>query len=76
MAFDEARQIIAEIKDVQVGERDITMASMCGRLKAVARRAGVNPAAYAGAFIAEWDAKGYPHKKTVSQVNRLLLGKD
>lgn len=76
LAFDEARQIIAEIKDVQVGERDTTMASMCGRMKAAARRAGVNPAAYVGPFIAEWDAKGYPHKKTLSQVNRLLLGKD
>lgn len=76
LAFDEARQIIAGIKDVQVGERDTTMASMCGQLKAVARKAGVNPTAYAGPFIAEWDAKGYPHRKTVSQVNRLLLGKD
>lgn len=76
LAFDEARRVIGEIKDVQVGERDTTMASMCGRIKGIARKAGVNPSAYAGQFIAEWDAKGYPHKKTVSQVNRLLLGKD
>ena len=46
------------------------------RLKAIAKKAGVNPAAYFQAFVDEWDKQGSTHKKTVSMANRLLLGKD
>lgn len=74
LAFDEARNILSEVPDVPEGCRDNTIAQECGRLKALAACAGVSPAAYAGPLIAAWDARGYPHKKTVSIVTRLLLG--
>ena len=76
LAYDRAREILAEAREVEVGNRDNTMAQECGRLKALAKAAGVSPSVYAQEFIATWDAKGYPHKKTVSMATRLLMGKD
>jgi len=76
LAFDEARTILSEVPDVEVGCRDTTMAQECGRLKALAKKAGVSPAVYVPPFVKAWDAKGYPHKKIMSMVNRLLLSED
>jgi hypothetical protein len=76
LAFDEMRQILNSADEVQDGDRNNEKARQCGELKALAKRAGVSPAVYAGPFIAKWDALGSTHRKTVSMVNRLLLRDD
>ena len=76
VGFDEARLIIQGAKDVPDGEHNTAKAVMCGQLKSLAARVGVNPSAYAGLFISAWDEVGSTHKKTVSMCNRLLLGAD
>lgn len=76
LAFDEVRQELSTAATTADGERNTEKARQCGRLKAIAKRAGVNPAAYFQAFVDEWDKQGSTHKKTVSMANRLLLGKD
>jgi len=73
LAFDEVRAVISTASEVADGERNMEKARQCGKLKAIAAKAGVNPAVYAGPLIAEWDKVGSTHKKTVSVVNRLLL---
>ena len=76
LAFDEVRQELSRAATTADGERNTEKARHCGRLKAIAKKAGVNPAAYFQAFVDEWDKQGSTHKKTVSMANRLLLGKD
>ena len=76
LAFDEVRQELATAATTADGERNTEKARQCGRLKAIAKKAGVNPAAYFQAFVDTWDEVGSTHKKTVSMANRLLLGKD
>ena len=76
LAFDEVRQELATAAITADGDRNTEKARQCGRLKAIAKKAGVNPAAYFQAFVDEWDKQGSTHKKTVSMANRLLLGKD
>ncbi len=75
LAFDEVRQELATAATTADGERNTEKARQCGRLKAIAKKAGVNPAAYFQAFVDTWDEVGSTHKKTVSMANRLLLGK-
>ena len=74
LAFDEVRQVLSTADGVADGDRNTEKARQCGQLKAIATKAGVNPSAYAGAFISKWDSVGSTHKKTVSIANRLLLG--
>jgi len=74
MAFDEARQIVAGAAEVPDGERNAAKARMCGKLKNVAEKAGVDPAVYAPLFIETWDNAGSTKKKTRSIANRLLRG--
>ena len=76
LAFDEVRQELATAATTADGDRNTEKARQCGRLKAIAKKAGVNPAAYFQAFVDEWDKQGSTHKKTISMANRLLLGKD
>lgn len=76
LAFDEVRQELSTAAITADGDRNTEKARQCGRLKAIAKKAGVNPAAYFQAFVDEWDKQGSTHKKTVSMANRLLLGKD
>ena len=76
LAFDEVRQELSTAATTADGDRNTEKARQCGRLKAIAKKAGVNPAAYFQAFVDEWDKQGSTHKKTVSMANRLLLGKD
>ena len=76
LAFDEVRQELSRAATTADGDRNTEKARQCGRLKAIAKKAGVNPAAYFQAFVDEWDKQGSTHKKTVSMANRLLLGKD
>ena len=76
LAFDEVRQELSTAATTADGERNTEKARQCGRLKAIAKKAGVNPAVYFQAFVDEWDKQGSTHKKTVSMANRLLLGKD
>jgi len=75
LAFDEVRQELAIAAATADGDRNTEKARQCGRLKAIAKKAGVSPAAYFQAFVDEWDKQGSTHKKTVSMANRLLLGK-
>jgi hypothetical protein len=75
LAFDEVRQELSRAATTADGERNTEKARQCGRLKAIAKKAGVNPAAYFQAFVDTWDEVGSTHKKTVSMANRLLLGK-
>ena len=75
LAFDEVRQELSKAATTADGDRNTEKARQCGRLKAIAKKAGVNPAAYFQAFVDEWDKQGSTHKKTVSMANRLLLGK-
>jgi len=74
LAFDEVRAVLSTAAETEDGERNSEKARQCGKLKTVAAKAGVSPAAYAAAFIGEWDKQGSTHKKTVSMANRLLLG--
>ena len=76
LAFDEVRQELSTAATTADGDRNTEKARQCGRLKAIAKKAGVAPAAYYQAFVDEWDKQGSTHKKTVSMANRLLLGKD
>jgi len=76
LAFDEVRQELSRAATTADGDRNTEKARQCGRLKAIAKKAGVNPAAYFQAFVDEWDKQGSTHKKTLSMANRLLLGKD
>ena len=76
LAFDEVRQELSRAATTADGERNPEKARQCGRLKAIAKKAGVNPAAYFQAFVDTWDEVGSTHKKTVSMANRLLMGKD
>ena len=76
LAFDEVRQELSRAATTADGDRNTEKARQCGRLKAIAKKAGVNPAAYFQAFVDTWDEVGSTHKKTVSMANRLLLGKD
>ena len=76
LAFDEVRQELSTAATTADGERNTEKARQCGRLKAIAKKAGVNPAAYFQAFVDTWDEVGSTHKKTVSMANRLLLGKN
>lgn len=75
LAFDEVRQELSRAATTADGERNTEKARQCGRLKAIAKKAGVNPAAYFQAFVDTWDEVGSTHKKTVSMANRLLLEK-
>jgi len=70
------RQELSRAATTADGERNTEKARQCGRFKAIAKKAGVNPAAYVQAFVDTWDEVGSTHKKTVSMANRLLLGKD
>lgn len=74
LAFGEARMVLAEAAEVADGDRNTAKASMCGKLKAIAAKAGVPPSAFAPLFIEEWDKTGSTHKKTVSIASRLLVG--
>lgn len=76
LAFDEVRQELATAATTADGDRNTEKARQCGRIKAIAKKAGVAPAAYFQAFVDEWDKQGSTHKKTVSIATRLLLGKD
>ena len=75
LAFDEVRQVLASAEDTADGDRNTEKARQCGKLKALAAKAGVQPAAYLPAFLAKWDSVGSTPKKTRSMANRLLLGK-
>lgn len=74
LAFDEVRRELETIDTIPDGERNNEKARMCGKLKLVAKKAGVSPAAYYQPFIDAWDKVGSTHNKTVSIANRLLLG--
>ncbi len=74
LALDEVRQVLAGAQEAADGDRNTEKARMCGQLKAIAKKAGVQPAAYFPAFVEAWDNVGSTHKKTVSIANRLLLG--
>lgn len=74
LAFDEVRSVLASADTVADGDRNTEKAHQCGKLKAIAKKAGVQPAAYFQAFVDKWDEAGSTHKKTVSIANRLLLG--
>lgn len=76
LAFDEVRQELATAATTPDGDRNTEKARQCGRLKAIAKKAGVSPATYFNAFVEEWDKQGSTPKKTRSMANRLLLGKD
>ena len=76
LAFDAVRDILSEIPDFQVGERNNEMARMCGKLKNLAKNTGVNIEIYGNAFTKAWDDAGYDPKRTRSMVSRLLLVKD
>lgn len=75
VGYDEARRICAEAALVDDGDRNNAKAEMCGRLKALAERVGVDPKSYVGLFVNAWDDAGSTHKKTISIANRLLLGR-
>lgn len=72
LAFDEVRQELQKADEVPDGERNTEKARMCGRVKAIAAKAGVAPDTYAQAFIDKWDSVGSNPKKTRSMVNRLM----
>ena len=69
-----ATTALAGFVSVADGDLNNAKASVCGKLKAIAVKAGVNPAAYVGAFVAKCDSVGSTHKKSVSMANRLILG--
>ena len=46
LAFDEVRQELSTAATTADGNRNTEKARHCGRLKAIAKKAGVNPAAY------------------------------
>ena len=72
-ALDEVRQILAEATTIEEEDRNKAKISMCGTLKCLAERTGVDAEVYAKLFLETWDAVGSDPEKTRSMVNRLLL---
>ncbi len=75
LAFDMARQIVAEAEQVEDGDRNNAKARMAGQLKALANKTGVPAATYAPLFVETWDKVGATPKKTRNIARRLLLEK-